>query len=472
MKGKWRAYLILGVLLLGGPALVAQVVRFKMEDRNLQMWVDRSYGEEAVNSALAEIGTNLNELDSIGMLNDGSTVDSWNIVLYNSDWIILEQSIDTFDGDEGQFFVGPGGGKQKEKPMAQDAIYGVNQWRSGKHSLVREGEAYFFLPGHLRAREVYLSGSFVQWATRDLEMDRTEDGWKLRLDLPPGKHSYKFIVDGKWEPDPMNQQSEADGHWGKNSIIYIPNRTFRLEERKKAKKVYVSGSFNDWREKELLMRMTEGVWELPIYLSEGTWAYKFIVDGEWILDPSNSIRRSDGEGNMNSVLSLGEEVTFKLRGFEEAEEVFVTGDFNAWRERNLPMKRTAEGWVLPYVVGKGNHQYKFIVDGEWIIDPDNPVTIGWGDYQNSVFVVGANYHFEVLGFENVEEFVITGDFSGFDEHGFTAQQKDGAWILDLYLKPGKYRYKLRVDGEWVLDPGNPLYEENEYGTGNSIIWIE
>jgi hypothetical protein len=28
-----------------------------------------------------------------------------------------------------------------------------------------------------------------------------------------------------------------------------------------------------------------------------------------------------------------------------------------------------------------------------------------------------------------------------------------------------------VDKEWKLDPGNELWEENEYGTGNSVLWI-
>jgi hypothetical protein len=49
--------------------------------------------------------------------------------------------------------------------------------------------------------------------------------------------------------------------------------------------------------------------------------------------------------------------------------------------------------------------------------------------------------------------------------------KDGKWTLPVYLAPGKYTYKFIVDNHWITDPGNPLWEDNEYGTNNSVLWI-
>jgi hypothetical protein len=40
------------------------------------------------------------------------------------------------------------------------------------------------------------------------------------------------------------------------------------------------------------------------------------------------------------------------------------------------------------------------------------------------------------------------------------------------LKPGKYTCKFIVDNKWINDPSNDIWEENEYGTGNSVLWIE
>jgi hypothetical protein len=45
------------------------------------------------------------------------------------------------------------------------------------------------------------------------------------------------------------------------------------------------------------------------------------------------------------------------------------------------------------------------------------------------------------------------------------------WILPLHLANGKHRYKFIVDGKWILDPANKLWEQNDEGTGNSILWI-
>jgi len=37
---------------------------------------------------------------------------------------------------------------------------------------------------------------------------------------------------------------------------------------------------------------------------------------------------------------------------------------------------------------------------------------------------------------------------------------------------GKHLYKFIVDGKWIKDPDDPLWEGNEFGTDNSVIWIE
>jgi len=49
--------------------------------------------------------------------------------------------------------------------------------------------------------------------------------------------------------------------------------------------------------------------------------------------------------------------------------------------------------------------------------------------------------------------------------------KDGSWILPCFLEPGKYIYKFVIDGKWILDPSNSVWEENEYNTGNSVLWV-
>ncbi len=48
----------------------------------------------------------------------------------------------------------------------------------------------------------------------------------------------------------------------------------------------------------------------------------------------------------------------------------------------------------------------------------------------------------------------------------------GDYQLYLFLNPGRYRYKLIVDGAWIPDPSNPLRENDPFGGENSILLIE
>jgi hypothetical protein len=67
---------------------------------------------------------------------------------------------------------------------------------------------------------------------------------------------------------------------------------------------------------------------------------------------------------------------------------------------------------------------------------------------------------------------VAGTFNGWNSKSYKMIYKDGRWTFPLYLSPGKHLYKFVVDDKWILDPDNKLWEENEYGTGNSILWIE
>lgn len=58
-----------------------------------------------------------------------------------------------------------------------------------------------------------------------------------------------------------------------------------------AKSVIVSGAFNSWSTNALPMkRSSDGSWFVNTRLPAGTYGYKFIQDGNWILDPGNSAR--------------------------------------------------------------------------------------------------------------------------------------------------------------------------------------
>jgi hypothetical protein len=48
---------------------------------------------------------------------------------------------------------------------------------------------------------------------------------------------------------------------------------------------------------------------------------------------------------------------------------------------------------------------------------------------------------------------------------------DGVWEREFRLPPGRYAYRLVIDGRWVSDPANPYVENNPYGELNSVVEI-
>ncbi len=46
-------------------------------------------------------------------------------------------------------------------------------------------------------------GDFTHWQERAVSMQKDAQGtWRTSVELQPGKHTYRFIVDGEWRDDP------------------------------------------------------------------------------------------------------------------------------------------------------------------------------------------------------------------------------------------------------------------------------
>ncbi len=85
--------------------------------------------------------------------------------------------------------------------------------------------------------------------------------------------------------------------------------TWRADGRRPSS-VHVAGSFNGWP-----ATVAAGGWAMTLAagsdsyvvkrpLADGTHQYKFVVDGQWVLDDANAARAPDGFGGDNSVLTV------------------------------------------------------------------------------------------------------------------------------------------------------------------------
>ena len=74
---------------------------------------------------------------------------------------------------------------------------------------------------------------------------------------------------------------------------------------------------------------------------------------------------------------------FSLDGFQDAKMVAVAGNFNHWDQLYHICYREGNKWICNIELDAGSYQYKFVVDGKWILDPQNPLTGEEGGEENS-----------------------------------------------------------------------------------------
>ena len=173
------------------------------------------------------------------------------------------------------------------------------------------------------AASVYVAGDFNQWSTSANPMEKKGDIWQVNLNLAPGEYMYKFVVNGTdWKPDPDNANVAEDGFGGENSILTVGKSAAKAKKSVSDKKgvrffwnaedggdheVYLAGDFNDWSTTADKLAKNDNVYEAVLKLDDGKYAYKFIVDGNWITDDNADETIDDGYGGMNSLITVGAE---------------------------------------------------------------------------------------------------------------------------------------------------------------------
>ena len=118
--------------------------------------------------------------------------------------------------------------------------------------------------------------------------------------------TYKFNKDEEGKVFSLTFQYEGDEYTALRVELPPPslkgNTTFRLKGYEDANIVVVTGSFNNWHQSQFIFGREEGEWVCRINLEPGKHAYKFIIDGNWILDPANPSSEDDDYGVKNSVI--------------------------------------------------------------------------------------------------------------------------------------------------------------------------
>ncbi|CAF3856825.1 unnamed protein product [Rotaria sordida] len=112
--------------------------------------------------------------------------------------------------------------RQMQQLQAQQAIN--SELQNEKKTI----PVVFKYPASPKDKEALLSGSFTNWK-ETVAMVKSDNDFVAILELPEGKHEYKFCIDGRWEYD-LNEPSIEDGQNGRNNVVTVKKSDFEVME--------------------------------------------------------------------------------------------------------------------------------------------------------------------------------------------------------------------------------------------------
>lgn len=102
--------------------------------------------------------------------------------------------------------------KQKEQPGSSNVSAEISSRQRSVKFQVRATQG----------SEVFLAGSFNNWDPNSIALKRNGGGlYSASVNLAPGRHEYKFLVDGAWRNDEQCSQQVANCHGSLNSVIEL-----------------------------------------------------------------------------------------------------------------------------------------------------------------------------------------------------------------------------------------------------------
>ena len=280
------------------------------------------------------------------------------------------------------------------------------------------------------------------------------------------------------------------------------------------KTVGVAGEFSNWSVLSMI-KGDSGVWSRTAHLKPGYYGYKFVVNGEWVLDPANPARKvvDEIEDSAVSVGGVPPPVAIAAAGpavsgkiptkfsytDANAKSVQLAGEFNDWLDNvegkvsghaEWMLQNDGSGnWTLTVPLTSGKHTFKYVVDGgaHWELDAHLPVASDGNSIietktptqaptqaqavgTTSPSRTGASFTYVDPSAKNV---AVAGEFNEWNAEA-NPMRKDqrGIWTVTIPLMPGKYQYKFVVDDAWKADPASPDKADDGFGGENSVKTIE
>lgn len=75
-----------------------------------------------------------------------------------------------------------------------------------------------------------------------------------------------------------------------------------------------------------------------------------------------------GTTTSTAVPTKAKEVTFEIEA-PKASKVLIAGSFNNWRAETSLKKQPSGKWTATVALPPGTHQFRYLVDGNWVTAP-------------------------------------------------------------------------------------------------------
>ncbi|ODN29804.1 glycoside hydrolase family 13 [Fervidobacterium thailandense] len=330
----------------------------------------------------------------------------------------------------------------------------------------RDGKVIFTFKTDVKANVVYLAGTFNNWNPTAWPMKLVDGVWRYEIELKPGRYEYKYVIDGKnWKEDPEAPAFVDDGYGGKNGAFVLTPEGKILPPDGASKQAGVSTG----KSYELNPKRMDTIFVDP----DGYVIIRFYA--------------------------------------KDAKYIFIAGTFNNWNDKATEVYFIEDGWWEAILeLQPGIYEYKFVVDGKWITDPNAFAFVddGFGG-KNGVFevyreggklkvgaprvaitpaekleevkvqgikpglsIVDGKVFFAVKN-DRAQEAYLAGTFNSWNPTALKMKLVDGYWTASLQLSPGTYEYKyvFIIGGNqvWQEDPNAPSYKPDGYGGKNGVF---
>ncbi|MBL8990172.1 MAG: AAA family ATPase [Phycisphaerae bacterium] len=111
---------------------------------------------------------------------------------------------------------------EPERSASQTAT--LQQALAGVLGVRPTGQGVLFVQPAAIGTSISVAGDFNGWSaeTHPMRLNPSLGVFERTIPLPPGRHQYRIVVDGRWIPDPYNPIEAINPFGGANSVVVVP----------------------------------------------------------------------------------------------------------------------------------------------------------------------------------------------------------------------------------------------------------